>query len=152
MDPDRELRGSPQRDRGRVEKRGRHPQHGWVEHELGPAAERAGHPVPPGRHLRPANVVLRVRHFRARLRDGDDAAERTMRKARGHAARRRDHDGRGLELAALPGETRAHMRAAIRALNLGSVLVVVVLLAAACGGSIPHYDYSKEPDPRNKEL
>jgi polysaccharide biosynthesis/export protein len=44
------------------------------------------------------------------------------------------------------------MRAAIRALNLGSVLVVVVLLAAACGGSIPHYDYSKEPDPRNKEL
>jgi polysaccharide export outer membrane protein len=44
------------------------------------------------------------------------------------------------------------MRAAIRALNLGLVLVVVVLLAAACGGSIPHYEYSKEPDPRNKEL
>jgi polysaccharide export outer membrane protein len=45
------------------------------------------------------------------------------------------------------------MRAAIRALNPGSVLVVVaLLLAAACGGSIPTYDYSKEPDPRNKEL
>jgi polysaccharide export outer membrane protein len=30
--------------------------------------------------------------------------------------------------------------------------VVVVLLAAACGAGVPHYDYSKEPDPRNKEL
>lgn len=26
------------------------------------------------------------------------------------------------------------------------------MITAACGGSIPHYDYSKEPDPRNKEL
>src|SRR6266404_3455936 len=31
------------------------------------------------------------------------------------------------------------------------VLAVVVVLTAACAGSTPYYDYSKEPDPRNME-
>lgn len=31
-------------------------------------------------------------------------------------------------------------------------LVVVAVIAAGCGGSLPNYDYSKEPDPRSKEL
>ncbi|MFT3696389.1 MAG: polysaccharide biosynthesis/export family protein [Kofleriaceae bacterium] len=29
---------------------------------------------------------------------------------------------------------------------------LIVLLCAACGSALPNYDYSKEPDPRNKEL
>jgi polysaccharide export outer membrane protein len=44
------------------------------------------------------------------------------------------------------------MRAAIRASNHRWALALIVALAAGCGGSIPNYDYSKEPDPRNKEL
>ncbi len=45
------------------------------------------------------------------------------------------------------------MRAAIRVLNPGWALAVVaVMITAACGGGIPHYDYAKEPDPRNREL
>jgi polysaccharide export outer membrane protein len=31
-------------------------------------------------------------------------------------------------------------------------LSIALVLASACGGSIPSYDYAKEPDPRNKEL
>lgn len=31
-------------------------------------------------------------------------------------------------------------------------LLVLVSLLVACGSSLPNYDYSKEPDPRNKEL
>lgn len=31
-------------------------------------------------------------------------------------------------------------------------LALALALATACGGSIPNYDYGKEPDPRNKEL
>lgn len=27
-----------------------------------------------------------------------------------------------------------------------------ILLMAACGSAVPYYDYSKEPDPRNKEI
>ena len=46
----------------------------------------------------------------------------------------------------------------MRAVNLksriGRTLAagVVVMFAAGCAGNIPNYDYSKEPDPRNKEL
>jgi polysaccharide biosynthesis/export protein len=42
------------------------------------------------------------------------------------------------------------MRAAIRASNHRWALALIV--AIGCGGSIPNYDYGKEPDPRNKEL
>ena len=28
----------------------------------------------------------------------------------------------------------------------------VLVLLVACGSSLPNYDYSKEPDPRNREL
>jgi polysaccharide biosynthesis/export protein len=33
-----------------------------------------------------------------------------------------------------------------------SLSMLALVFAAACGGSIPNYDYAKEPDPRNKEL
>jgi polysaccharide export outer membrane protein len=31
-------------------------------------------------------------------------------------------------------------------------LLALLLLIAGCPGSIPHYDYAKEPDPRNREV
>ncbi|HUJ60115.1 MAG TPA: polysaccharide biosynthesis/export family protein [Kofleriaceae bacterium] len=31
-------------------------------------------------------------------------------------------------------------------------IALVVMLVAACGSSLPNYEYNKEPDPRNKEL
>ncbi len=31
-------------------------------------------------------------------------------------------------------------------------LVLLVAMLVACGSSLPNYDYSKEPDPRNREL
>jgi polysaccharide export outer membrane protein len=45
------------------------------------------------------------------------------------------------------------MRAVIEDLRIGRMLAALVLvLAAGCPPKIPNYDYSKEPDPRNKEL
>jgi polysaccharide export outer membrane protein len=45
------------------------------------------------------------------------------------------------------------MRAVIRVSNIGWALAVIAaLIAAACGASLPNYDYAKEPDPRSKEL
>jgi polysaccharide export outer membrane protein len=45
------------------------------------------------------------------------------------------------------------MRVASEDLRCGGVLAVLVLvLVAGCPPKIPSYDYSKEPDPRNKEL
>ena len=40
----------------------------------------------------------------------------------------------------------------MRAVRLSILAVVLAFGLAACGGSIPTYDYAKEPDPRNKEL
>jgi polysaccharide biosynthesis/export protein len=31
-------------------------------------------------------------------------------------------------------------------------LLVILMICAACGPSLPKYDYAKEPDPRNKEI
>lgn len=39
----------------------------------------------------------------------------------------------------------------MRAVGLVSI-VLGLLLALGCPGSVPFYDYAKEPDPRNKEL
>jgi polysaccharide export outer membrane protein len=46
------------------------------------------------------------------------------------------------------------MRAVIPAVRIGRAFAaaVVILFAASCGSSVPHYDYAKEPDPRAKEL
>jgi polysaccharide export outer membrane protein len=45
------------------------------------------------------------------------------------------------------------MRAVTRNGHVGRLVVVVALvLAAGCGSTFPKYDYSKEPDPRTKEL
>jgi polysaccharide export outer membrane protein len=43
------------------------------------------------------------------------------------------------------------MRAVIR-ITTWPALVALVVLAAGCPPKVPNYDYSKEPDPRNKEL
>jgi polysaccharide export outer membrane protein len=45
------------------------------------------------------------------------------------------------------------MRAVIRASYIGRALAVVaIVLATGCPHRLPTYDYSKEPDPRSKEL
>ena len=46
------------------------------------------------------------------------------------------------------------MRAVIPDVRIGRAFAaaVILLIAASCGSSVPHYDYAKEPDPRSKEL
>jgi len=46
------------------------------------------------------------------------------------------------------------MRAVIPDVRIGRAFAaaVILLIAASCGSSVPRYDYSKEPDPRAKEL
>jgi polysaccharide export outer membrane protein len=45
------------------------------------------------------------------------------------------------------------MRAATQNLHIGRILVVLALvLGAACPSTLPKYDYTIEPDPRNKEI
>jgi len=33
-----------------------------------------------------------------------------------------------------------------------ALVLVTLAFVCACGSTLPNYDYSKEPDPRNKEL
>jgi len=40
----------------------------------------------------------------------------------------------------------------MRAIRVSNLVVVLAVLAIGCAGSLPNYDYAKEPDPRSKEL
>jgi polysaccharide biosynthesis/export protein len=42
------------------------------------------------------------------------------------------------------------MRAVTRTVH--PVVVLALVLVAGCPGTLPHYDYSKEPDPRSREV
>jgi polysaccharide export outer membrane protein len=48
--------------------------------------------------------------------------------------------------------SEAALRRHVFSRTLRAMRYLALLALAACAGTLPHYDYATEPDPRNKEL